>query len=113
MSVIWSDESKFEVFNQKRRQRVWRTSKDAYKKGMIQSTVKHGGGNTLVWGCFSYSGIGNLVEINGIMTGLGYLDIIKENLQMSAEKMNIGDNFISARQRPETYFESRQGILQL
>ena len=94
MSVIWSDESKFEVFNQKRRQRVWRTSKDAYKKGMIQSTVKHGGGNTLVWGCFSYSGIGNLVEINGIMTGLGYLDIIKDNLQVSAEKMNIGDNFI-------------------
>ena len=28
------------------------------------------------------------------MTGLGYLDIIKDNLQVSAEKMNIGDNFI-------------------
>ena len=55
----------------------------------IQNTVKHGYGNVLVWGCFSKNGVGELVEITGIMTGQIYVSILKENLEKSAEKIGM------------------------
>ena len=33
----------------------------------ILPTVKHGGGSVIVWGYFSYAGVGKLVRIEGIM----------------------------------------------
>jgi hypothetical protein len=50
-----TDESKYEVFGQKRRT-FGRRNKD---KKMLP-TVKHGGGYMLVWGCFSFAGVGDL-----------------------------------------------------
>ena len=51
--------------------------------------TEHGGGNVLVWGCFSKNGVGELVGVMGIMTGDSYINILKENLQKSAEKMGM------------------------
>ncbi|XP_025265594.1 uncharacterized protein LOC112638308 [Camponotus floridanus] len=63
-------------------------------KIVIQKTVKYGGGNILVWGCFSWAGVGNLVKINGIMTADVYIDIINENLEECLLKLGLEDNFI-------------------
>ena len=41
--VLWSDESKFEIFGTKRRQYVRRMVGEKYKDMYIQSNVKHGG----------------------------------------------------------------------
>lgn len=82
-SVLWSDESKYELFGQKRRSRVWRRSGDALKEPYIQKTVKHGGGNIMVWGSFAWSGVGSLVHIKGIMTADVYIDLLNENLEVS------------------------------
>ena len=41
-------------------------------------TVKHGGGNIVVWGCFSRDGIGPIHLIIGIMDQYGCLDIIEK-----------------------------------
>ena len=30
-------------------------------------TVKHGGASIMMWGCFSYSGVGSIYHIPGIM----------------------------------------------
>lgn len=92
--VIWSDESKFELFNKKRRLRVWRKSDEGLQDKHLQATMKHGGGNIMVWGCFSWFGVGNLVLINGIMTAEGYIDILNENLEESLLKMELEDNYI-------------------
>lgn len=43
-------------------------------------TVKHGGGNVMVWGCFSRDGIGPLHRINGIMDKFMYADILKKHM---------------------------------
>ncbi|EFN66003.1 Transposable element Tcb1 transposase, partial [Camponotus floridanus] len=48
----------------------------------------------LVWGCFSWAGVGNLVKINGIMTADVYIDIINENLEECLLKLGLEDNFI-------------------
>ena len=92
--VLLSDESKFELFGQKRRSRVWRKPGEALKEENIQKTVKHEGGNIMVWGCFAWSGIGNLVQIEGIMTAEGYIDILCDNLKESLLKLDLGNNFI-------------------
>jgi hypothetical protein len=46
-------------------------SEETWTKKYVVSTVKHGGlkkrGSLLVWGCFSFAGVGDLVKIAGIM----------------------------------------------
>lgn len=93
-NIIRSDESKFEILNNNRRQYVWRKPGEAFKKSNIKVTVKHGGGSIMTWGCFSARGLGNLVIINDKLTAVRYIDILKENLFNSAAKMEFKNDFI-------------------
>jgi len=61
---VWY-ENKFELFNRKTRLRVWRKLGEEYQERHLQQTVKHGGGSIMIWGCFAWSGVGNLVKIDG------------------------------------------------
>lgn len=88
-SIIWSNESKFELRNPKRRFRVWCKSTERLQARHLQHTVKHGGGSLMVWGCFSSNAVGNIVKIDGKMTGESYVNILNENLQPSARKMSL------------------------
>lgn len=47
----------------------------------------------MVWGCMSSAGVGNLCFVDGKMDRFGYLNILKENLKQSAEKLGILENF--------------------
>lgn len=58
--VLWTDESKFKVFGQKRRTFVRRSKDEKMLRACILPTVKHAGGSIQVWGCFSYAGTGEL-----------------------------------------------------
>jgi hypothetical protein len=40
--------------------------------------VKHGGGSTMQWGCFSVAGTGRLVMIEGNMNGAKYSEFLDE-----------------------------------
>ncbi|GBL72091.1 hypothetical protein AVEN_115101-1 [Araneus ventricosus] len=42
----------------------------------------------------SASGIGNLVLIDGIMNHALYLNILEDNLKLSAQNFGIGNNFV-------------------
>lgn len=46
----------------------------------------------MVWGCSSWAGIGNFVNVDGIMTADVYIDIINENLEESLLKFGLEDN---------------------
>ncbi len=63
MKVLWSDETKIELFGINTTRRVWRR-RNADPKNTIP-TVKHGGGNIMIWGCFSAKGTGQLHRIKG------------------------------------------------
>ena len=91
--VIWSDESKFELFGSKRRQTVWRKNGTTNKLGFTQATVMHSK-YVMVWGCFSARGLGRLVEISGKMDSKMYTEIIEENLLPSATEMGLLNDFI-------------------
>jgi len=51
--------------------------------------MTHGGRSSMVWGCISNKGMGELVVIHGILDKNKYLNILKDNLIKSANNMNI------------------------
>ncbi|GFW61076.1 transposable element Tcb2 transposase [Trichonephila clavipes] len=59
----------------------------------IRPTIKYGGGNQIVWGCMTSSGVRNLHFIDCIMNKFVYLDILKRNLRQSASKLGISGHF--------------------
>lgn len=65
--VLFTDESKFELFRSKRRAYVRRRPFERYRNYCILPTIKHGGGSIMVWGCVSAKGVGPLKIIEGIM----------------------------------------------
>ena len=50
-SIIWSDESRFEIFNNDSKNWVWRKKDEKYQVDCLKSTVKNSKG-VMVWGCF-------------------------------------------------------------
>ncbi len=58
--VLWSDETKINLFGSDGVKRVWRQPGEEYKDKCVLPTVKHGGGSVMVWGCMSAAGTGEL-----------------------------------------------------
>uniref|UniRef100_A0A4W5LJX2 Transposase Tc1-like domain-containing protein n=1 Tax=Hucho hucho TaxID=62062 RepID=A0A4W5LJX2_9TELE len=88
-NVIWSDETKIELFGKNSTRRVWRTKNaELHPKNTIP-TVKHGGGNIMLWGCFSAKGPGRLIRVKERMNGAMYREILSENLLPSARALKM------------------------
>ena len=49
-------------------------------------TVKHGGGNVIVWGSFSWCGVGKLHRIQGTMDQYMYKEILENVMLPYAEE---------------------------
>ncbi|CAK9818710.1 Transposable element Tcb1 transposase [Anthophora quadrimaculata] len=92
-TVLWTDESKFELFGGKRRQFVRRRKGEAYQEACLKPTVKHGGGSVMVWGCISANGVGDLIRINGKLTATQYLEILQQHAVPSGQRL-IGNKFL-------------------
>ncbi len=92
--VIWSDESKFNMFGSDGKVIVWRVPREEFQRECTVPTVKHGGGNVKVWGCFAWNGMGNLVFIDGNLTGEMYKDILQNNLFQSAKKLQLNRQMV-------------------
>lgn len=92
-SVLFTDESKFNLFGSDGKGYVWRKANTELRLENLSATIKHGGGSVMVWGCMSAAGTGELAFIEGNMDQNMYLDILKNNLKKSAEKLGIIENF--------------------
>ncbi len=79
-SILWSDETKINVFGTDGFKTVWRCKGEEYKEKCMVPAVKHGGGSVLMWGCMSAAGVGELHFIDGIMNSQMYCSILKEKM---------------------------------
>ncbi|KAK3538172.1 hypothetical protein QTP70_032566, partial [Hemibagrus guttatus] len=85
-NVIWSDETKIELFGKNSTCRVWRRKNaELHPKNTIP-TVKHGGGNIMLRGCFSAKGPGRLIRVKERMNGAMYRE---KNLLPSARALKM------------------------
>ena len=50
-------------------------------------TVKHGGGNVMVWGCMSAAGVGELYFFRGNMNSNMYCEILQQSTISSLKKL--------------------------
>ncbi len=78
-----------ELFGKNSTCRVWRRKNaELHPKNTIP-TVKHGGGNIMLWGCFSAKGPGRLICVKERMNGAMYREILSENLLPSARALKM------------------------
>ncbi|KAK3569684.1 hypothetical protein QTP86_002614 [Hemibagrus guttatus] len=88
-NVIWSDETKIELFGKNSTCRVWRRKNvELHPKNTIP-TVKHGGGIIMLWGCFSTKEPGRLIHVKERMNGAMYNEILSKNLLPSARALKM------------------------
>ena len=88
-TVVWSDESKFELFGNKRRIFVRRHHNERYVPQCIVPTVKDGGGSIMIWDCFAGHKIGDLIRVRGIMKKEQYREISENYTVPSAHRMVV------------------------
>ncbi|GFT26560.1 transposable element Tc1 transposase [Trichonephila clavipes] len=74
--------------------KIWRKNKTALEPKNVLPTLKHGGGNVMVWGCVAHNGAGNLAFIDNKMNALAYIDVLRRNLLDSAKKLSLENTFI-------------------
>ncbi len=78
--VVFSDESKFNLFGSDGRQYCRRRKGEELLERNVQKVVKYGGGNVMVWGCITANGPGRLHRVEGKMDAKQYCDILTESL---------------------------------
>ncbi len=86
-SILWSNETKINVFGTDGFKTVWRRKGEEYKEKCMVPTVKHGGGSVIMWGCMSAAGVGELHFIDSIMNSQMYCSILKEKMLPSLKKL--------------------------
>jgi transposase len=80
-NIIWSDESKFEVFRGDGRRYVWRNAQEKYNPKCLIPTFKSGQESVMIWGCFTKNKLGPLVKLEGRITANIYIEeILEKNL---------------------------------
>ena len=85
--MLWTDESKFELFGSKRRVFVRRYAGERYSEKCLVPTVKHGGGSVTVWGCFGGENVELIHRIEEIMTKEIYREILEQQVLPSGERL--------------------------
>jgi len=87
--VIFSDESKVELYPQDRRQKLWRPCHKRFDGRFMNRRPKVKSPSLMFWGCINYHGQGDLVAIDGTLTGANYARILRINVIHTITKLNI------------------------
>lgn len=80
-NILWTDESKIVLYGGTgSRQFVRRPANTEYDPRYTIKTIKHGGLKIMIWGSFSYIGVGPIYCIKGIMDRFLYIKILQDTM---------------------------------
>lgn len=85
-NILFSDEVKMNLYGNDSKRSVHRPKGKEFASQYTKKTIKHGGGNIMVWGCFSWQGVGPLFRIKDTMTAVEYRDILQNVMLPYAEE---------------------------
>ena len=75
-AVLFSDESRATLDGQDGRIRIWRKSKERFHPDCLLPT-QHQAPGLMVWGCFSWLGLGPLIVLEQNVTGNSYSELLE------------------------------------
>ena len=78
--VVFTDESKFNIWGSDEAQWCRRGPNEAFEKRNPKERPKHGGGKVMVWGCITSRGFGRLHRVKGNMDQFQYVEILEQSL---------------------------------
>ena len=89
--IIFSDESRFELFRNDANQWVWRRVYEAYAKDCLIPTVQKSEG-VMVWGCFYNFKVGLLVLIEGRLNAEKYVELLEHYLLSFLRELGLNSH---------------------
>ncbi len=90
-SVLWSDESKFDILVGNHGRRVLRAKEEGDLPACYQCSVQKPG-SLMVWGCISAYGMGSLHVLEGTMNAERYIKILEQHILPSRQRVFQQDN---------------------
>ena len=110
-NVIFSDESKVELFNRTRKY-VRRMNGNRFRSGYTLNTSKFGGKSLMVWGAIKYDGSRSLIKCDGNINSFEYQDILRRGLIpiYNPTDIFIQDNAPCHRSASTVQFLGKEGI---
>ncbi|KAG1059542.1 hypothetical protein G6F41_013395 [Rhizopus arrhizus] len=96
--VIFSDETKINRFGSDGKAYTWKLPHEELNSRHIQQTVKHGGGNIMVWSSITWEGVGWIVDVGHRMNSEAYLEVLKDDLLKTMESYGLDSSKIVFQQ---------------
>ena len=91
--VLWTDKSKCQVFGSHKITFVRSRTCEKMLEECLMPSVKHGGGNVMVWGCFGTGKVEDLYKVKRILNKEGYHSILQCHDIPCGQRL-IGTNFL-------------------
>lgn len=92
-NVLWTDESKIELFGNRNRGHVWYKQNKEFQQKYLIPTVKRGGGSVMVWGWFAAAGPGQLKIIESTVNSTLDQKVLEEHVRSSVKKLKLKQNW--------------------
>ncbi len=90
-SVLWSDESKFDILVGNHGRRVLRAKEEGDLPACYQRSVQKWA-SLMVWGCISAYGMGSLHVLEGTMNAERYIKVLQQHMLPSRRRVFQQDN---------------------
>jgi hypothetical protein len=83
--ILWTDETKINRIGSDGKVYIWKQRGEPLSNRTTSPTIKHRGGNLMVWGCMGWNGVGKLIKVQGNMDKVQYCEILENGVQESFE----------------------------
>ncbi len=93
-NIIWSDESRYEVFRGNGKRYVWRNTQEKYNPKCLIPTFKSGRESVMVWACFTKNKLGPIIRLEGRITAKIYIELLENYLLPFINNLENKNNYI-------------------